>query len=310
MNLHQLRTFLAVAHTGSFTAAAREVHLTQPTVSSGVAELERSMGVRLFNRNGRRISLTLEGRQLLAYAEQIQDLVVEARDRVGRGDPSGAEGFRFGAIDAAVIYLIPDLLRDYHTRFPEVEVTVQVDASRFLVEEILADRSEFALITLPFENAKIATIPIYQDTMPLVVGSRHPMASRRRVRLEEVAAETLILFHRESVSRRLVDAYFAEAGLTPGRVMEMSSPEAMRKLVEAGVGSSFLPSLTVQESVEGGTLKTLAVSGVALSRQIGGAWRRGRYFGPAIEALLNALFEAYGRRAEWDAAVATRASLP
>ena len=100
MNLHQLRTFLAVAHTGSFTAAAQEVHLTQPTVSTGVADLERSMGVRLFNRSGRKTSLTLEGRQLLSYAERIQDLVTEARDRVGQGHLEGGEGFRFGAIDA------------------------------------------------------------------------------------------------------------------------------------------------------------------------------------------------------------------
>lgn len=310
MNLHQLRTFLAVAHTGSFTAAAREVHLTQPTVSTGVADLERSMGVRLFNRSGRKTSLTLEGRQLLSYAERIQDLVTEARDRVGLGQVERMEGFRFGAIDAAVIYLIPELLAAYHQRFPEIEVTVQVDASRFLVEEILADRSEFALITLPFDNAKIATIPIFQDTMPLVVGAGHSLASRKRVRLEDVSRETLILFHGESVSRRLVDAHFGEAGIVPGRVMEMSSPEAMRKLVEAGVGVSFLPNLTVRESIEQGTLKTLAVTGVSLSRQIGVAWRRGRYFGPAIKALLDALFESFGRTGEWEAAGATRASVP
>ena len=284
--------------------------MTQPTVSTGVADLERSMGVRLFNRSGRKTSLTLEGRQLLSYAERIQDLVTEARDRVGLGQVERMEGFRFGAIDAAVIYLIPELLAAYHQRFPEIEVTVQVDASRFLVEEILADRSEFALITLPFDNAKIVTIPIFQDTMPLVVGAGHSLASRKRVRLEDVSRETLILFHGESVSRRLVDAHFGEAGIVPGRVMEMSSPEAMRKLVEAGVGVSFLPNLTVRESIEQGALKTLTVTGVSLSRQIGVAWRRGRYFGPAIKALLDALFDSFGRTGEWEAAGATRASVP
>lgn len=299
MNLHQLRTFLAVARTGSFTAAAGEVHLAQPTVSSGIAELERSIGVRLFNRSGRNVTLTIEGRQLLPYAERIQDLVTEAQDRVGRGELEGTEGFRFGAIDAAVIYILPDLVRSYQERNPQIALTVQVDASRFLVDEILADRSEFALVTLPFENDRIVTLPIYRDRMTLVAGSDHRLASRKRVRLEEVVNETLILFHRESVSRRLVDGHFNDAGLRAGRVMEMSSPEAMRKLVEAGVGVSFLPHLTVHDAIREGTLVALDVVGVSLSREIGVAWRRGRYFSPAIRDLLDAIFAAHGRGEAW-----------
>jgi DNA-binding transcriptional LysR family regulator len=309
VNLYHLNTFLAVARSTSFTRAAEDLHLTQPTVSSGVSELEQSLGVKLFNRSGRSISLTMEGRLLVSYAEQIQDLATEAQDRIHHREVEPGESFRFGAIDAAVIYLLPEILEAYHSRFPQVNISVQVDASRFLVEEVLSGRSEFGVISLPYSHPKIETLPLHEDAMPLVVGSGHPLAKRKRVRLEEVAQETLILFHEGSVSRKPVDEHLAEVGLTPGRVMEMSSPEAMRKLVESGVGVSCLPWQTVRESVEEGTLKVLRVVGVDLSRQIGLVWRKGRYFSPAIQAFLDLVVGQFGKRTVWQEKQRTAQSL-
>ncbi|HCQ01444.1 MAG TPA: hypothetical protein DIT99_12475 [Candidatus Latescibacteria bacterium] len=91
-----------------------------------------------------------------------------------------------------------------------------------------------------------------------------------------------------------MDERFAEVGVSPRVVMELRSPEAMRKLVEVGIGISFLPSLTVQESLKSGSLKEIDVKDVSFSREIGVAWRKGRYFGPAIRHLLEDIFDRYG----------------
>lgn len=295
MTLQHLRYFLAVAATGSFSAAARQAHVTQPTVSNGVSELEKELGVKLFNRSGRRVSLTMEGRALVSYGMQIQDLVEAAEGRLKRRDLQPGEGFQFGAIDAAVTYLLPDILKRYVGEFPGLSLSVQVAPSRYLVEDLLNNRSEFAIISLPFDHPRIETVSIYRDPMPLVVGAGHPFCLRSPVTLGEVAEEPLILFHSDSVSRRIVDEQFAEAGVAPDVVMEMRSPEAMRKLVEVGVGISFLPQMTVQESLDSGALETIAVEGVAFKRDIGVAWRRGHYLGPTIQRLLDAVFEKYGK---------------
>jgi DNA-binding transcriptional LysR family regulator len=299
MNLYHLNTFLAVARSRSFTRAADDLHLTQPTVSSGVNELEKSLGVKLFNRSGRSISLTMEGRMLVSYAEQIHDLTTEAQDRMHQREVEPGESFRFGAIDAAVIYLLPPVLEAYHSSFPQVNMSVQVDASRFLVDDLMAGRSEFGILTLPLDHPKIDTLPLHKEALTLVVGSGHALARRKRVKLDEVARETLILFHEGSVSRKPLDEHLAEAGLSPGRVMEMSSPEAMRKLVESGVGVSFLPWMTVQDSVAVGALTELSVVGVSMSRQIGLAWRRGRYFSPVIQAFLDLVVDAFDQSEAW-----------
>ena len=137
MNLHHLRYLLAVARTGSFSRAAEEMHVTQPTVSAGIGELEKGLGVRLFNRSGRQVSLTVEGRTLVNYGMQIQDLVDEATDRLNRRDVLPGEGFQFGAIDAAVTYLLPDILKNYMRDYPEVSLSVQVAPTRYLVEDLL-----------------------------------------------------------------------------------------------------------------------------------------------------------------------------
>jgi DNA-binding transcriptional LysR family regulator len=299
MNLQHLNYFLAVAKTSSFSRAADEMHVTQPTVSSGVGDLERALGVKLFNRGGRQVSLTMEGRTLVTYGIQIQDLVESTEDRIKRSDVLPGEGFQFGAIDAAVTYLLPDLLKDYMRIYPGVEISVQVAPSRYLVEDLLLNRSEFGVISLPFSHPKVETVSIHGDSMPLVTGAGHVFATRSSVSLAEVATEPLILFHADSVSRKIVDERFAEAGLSPRVVMEMRSPEAMRKLVEVGVGISFLPSLTVQDSLKSGALKDIAVDGISFSREIGVAWRAGRYFGPAIRHLLDAIFERFGKEEVW-----------
>ena len=299
MNLQHLRYFLAVARSGRFTAAARQQHVTQPTVSSAIAELEQKLGVRLFHR-GRQVELTLEGRTLVDYAVQIEDLLDEALERVTGGLPQPGDSFRFGAIDAAVIYLLPEVLRDFVAHHPDVELAIEVGpTSRDLVEHVLANRAEFAVISLPYEHPRLRTLAVMRDEMPLVVGPSHPLAGRRRVRTPDIAAEPFILFQPDSVSRRIVDEHFTEVGITPRVVMEMRSPEAMRKLVEAGVGVSFLPRIAVAESLTAGTLKEVRVTGLSLHRQIGLAWRQGRYFGPAVRALVEAFLSQYELVEDW-----------
>ena len=299
MNLQHLRYFLAVARSGRFTAAARQQHVTQPTVSSAIAELEQELGVRLFHR-GRQVELTLEGRTLVDYAVQIEDLLDEARERVTGGLPQPGDSFRFGAIDAAVIYLLPEVLRDFVAHHPDVELAIEVGpTSRDLVAHVLANRAEFAVISLPYEHPRLRTLAVMRDEMPLVVGPSHPLAGRRRVRTPDIAAEPFILFQPDSVARRIVDEHFTEVGITPRVVMEMRSPEAMRKLVEAGVGVSFLPRIAVAESLTAGTLKEVRVTGLSLHRQIGLAWRQGRYFGPAVRALVEAFLSQYGLVEDW-----------
>jgi DNA-binding transcriptional LysR family regulator len=297
MNLQHLRYLLAVSRLGSFTGAASAMHVTQPAISGGIAELESELSVKLFHRHGRKVELTSEGRSLLNYAVRIQDLVEEAGHRLTKRHTAHGDSFQFGSIDAGAIYLLPDILRDYIAANPEVQLSVQVAPSRYLAEDLLMNRSEFAVLTLPYEHPRLDTLSLCTDRLILCASASHPFSRKRNVTMEQVVKEPLILFHNDSVSRRLVDEKFAEAGLTPRVVMAMRSPEAMQKLVEAGVGISFLPYISVRSGLESGEIKEVKVQGVNFSREIGLAWKQGRYFGPAIQNLLEAIVEKFGKAA-------------
>jgi DNA-binding transcriptional LysR family regulator len=297
MNFQNLRYLLAVSKTGSFTQAATAMRVTQPTISGGISELESELGVRLFNRGGRQVELTIEGRTLANYAVQIQDLIDEAGDRLGNRETIAGANFQFGSIDAAVIYLVPNMIKTYLAMHPEVKLSVQVAPSRQLVEDLLGNRSEFAFITMPFDHPRLETLSLYQDRLLLVVGATHTFARKQKVTLEQVVQEPLILFDGDSVSRRIIDQKFVDAGVSPRVIMTMSSPEAMRKLVEVGVGISFLPYLTVRDALRSGALKEVSVRGVSFSREIGLAWKKGRYFGPAIQNLVTAVVKGFDQEA-------------
>jgi len=299
MNLQHLRYLLAVSRAGSFTGAASSMHVTQPAISGAIAELESQLGVKLFHRHGRKVELTIEGRSLMNYAVRIQDLVEEAGHRLRSRKSAQGESFQFGSIDAGAIYLLPDILRDYVASNPDVHLSVQVAPSRYLADDLLMNRSEFAVLTLPFDHPRLQTLPLCSDRLILCTGVAHAFSRKRSVTLQDVVKEPLILFQSDSISRKLVDEKFAEAGLSPRVVMAMRSPEAMRKLVEAGVGISFLPQLAAQEALRSGELHEVRVQGVNLNREIGLAWKKGRYLSPAIQGLLMAIVGKFGKEGQF-----------
>ena len=298
MNTQHLRYLIAVASTGGFTSASRELHVTQPTVSGGINELEKQLSAKLFNRDSRHVVLTAEGRVLLEYAVEIVDLLEEATGRLASGEVLPGERIRFGATDAAVIYLLPDLLKMFSQRYPGVELTTQVASSIPLVEAVLSNRSEFAVVSLPQSHSQIEVVPLTIDPMVLVVNPEHRFAGRASVSAAEVVDEALIMFLGESVTRQIVEEGFAQQGLSVVASMEMSSPDAIRKLVEAGAGIAFLPWMTVADSVTSGRLQKVGVRNLDLTREIGLIWRQGRYFSPAVRRLLEAILETFDRSAE------------
>lgn len=267
MDLDQIRCFLSVAELQSFSAAARRHFITQPAVSQRLKALETSLGARLVERRGRRITLTEAGR--LFQRRGLEALAALERGAGEVGETLGLQRGRLsiGAIDAAGVHLLPGPLKTFHRRWPGVEVDVQVAPSGTLLDLLQAGRLDLAVVVLPVTRTGLNVRHLEDEDLVLVLPPGQPATRAAR------ALETfpLIAYPRGSVTRGLIDRELAGRGLTPRVAMELGYPEAIRGLVEAGLGAAILPERVVARGRTGLT----RVAGFRLRRGLGLVHRAG-----------------------------------
>jgi len=263
MDVDALRCFLSVAELESFTAAAHRHFITQPAVSLRMRSLEAGVGARLLDRSGRRVFLTPAGRLFQGRAEeairQIDRGVAEVSDLLGlkRGR------LVLGAIDAAGIDLLPVPLKAFHERWPDIDLIVRVEPSGPLVEALVAGGLDYAIVTLPVDRQGL-TVETLEEERLILVGPPGitPPTANSPARL--LATMPLIAYPRGSVTRGLIDAALERRKLAPRVAMELSHPEAIRGLVEAGLGAAVLPLRVVERGYP-----LTRVSGFSITRRLG-----------------------------------------
>lgn len=291
LNLDQLNAFVEVATRGSFSAAARGLHLTQPAVSFQIRELERRLGVPLVERVGRRAGPTGAGRALLMHAAEVRKAVerLEATLARHRGDETGSVAIGTGA--TACIYLLPDALRRLKARFPGLEIAVRTGNTREIVQAVEDNVLDLALVTLPAPGRAIVTHPVMKDEMMAFFPPPGP--PRGPVAPAVIAAGPLLLYEPGGNSRRVIDDWFLRASLAPKPIMELGSIEAIKQLVAAGLGAAILPGLALSREAGRGTARRLAPR---LYRELGLVLRRDKPLSPALRAVVDELL-SLGRRA-------------
>ena len=201
-----------------------------------------------------------------------------------------------GTTDAASIYVLPEVYRTFRERYPQVELSVRVEGTESLLRQLRERAIEVAIVSLTVggrsalpEGAGLETEPLYREELPVILSGAHPLASREEIGPEDLADVPFITFKEESVTRRAAASAFAAAGIRPNIAMEISSPEAIKKLVEAGLGASILPAGSVAAEVRAGTLATPRVRGVKLDRVLGIVRDPRRSPSPALTAFLELL---------------------
>lgn len=180
--------------------------------------------------------------------------------------------------------MLPRAFRRFTRRHPEIDLSVTVEGTEPLLGALRARRIELAVANLPVPGGDIEASVVDEDRLLPVLPRAHPLAGRKRIRPEELSETPMITFKSESVTRREVDRAFAARGIAPRVAMEISSPEAIKKLVEAGLGFSFLPARSVRAEIREGKVASPALAGMRLDRKLGLFRVKGRYLSPAAAA--------------------------
>ena len=277
--LPHLETFARAAELSSFTAAGRALGLTQAAVSQRIAALEQDLGVSLFHRRGGRVLLTDAGRRLHDYARRIRELHREARARVtGRAAPLSGE-LSLAASSVPGEHLLPALLSAFRQRYPQVRVQASIADSRAVLRQVEQGQAHLGLVGGKGDSPHLDYRCLGCDELALIVPPGHAWRRRRRVSLEELAGQPLILREAGSGSRGCLEQALARAGksLRDLRVvLELGSNEAIKEAVLQGLGLAVLSTRAVEREVRVGELRALAVAGLPLSREMYVVWDRRR----------------------------------
>ncbi|MDO7902879.1 LysR family transcriptional regulator [Pseudomonas sp. K1(2024)] len=265
MDLANLSAFIAIAETGSFSSAAERLHLTQPAVSKRIAGLEQLLGVRLFDRLGREVSLTEAGRALLPRAYQIVNVLDDTRRALTNltGEVTGrltlATSHHIG------LHRLPPVLRAFTREYPGVALDIQFLDSEAAYDEVLHGRAEIAVITLaPEPHHLIRATPVWDDALDFVAAPEHPLARDSHVRLADVARHPAVFPGGNTFTHHIVQRLFESQGLTPNIAMSTNYLETIKMMVSIGLAWSVLPRTMLD-----GQVASIALPGICLSRQLG-----------------------------------------
>lgn len=282
MELRQLEHFLAVARHGSFTGAAREVHVVQSALSASVRKLEVELGSALFERTSRKVLLTEAGRALLPTARRITADVVAARGEVAAVQGLSRGRVSIGTIQTLTVLDLPAELGEFRLRYPGVRIHVREGIMPDLANAVVAGELDLAYVAGegPFD-AELVRFGEWTQRMALVCHPGHRLAGRDRVRLAECGDEPFVEFLGSSL-QAMIARGFADAGVRLNRVCEATHVPLLIALVAAGLGVSIVPDVVAERS----GLPHARLAEPALIRPIRLVGRSAELTNPAARALL------------------------
>jgi DNA-binding transcriptional LysR family regulator len=283
-----LRTLQAIARHGSFSRAAQALNLTQPAVSMQVRHLEQALGQPLLERVGKRAFPTAAGQVLLAHADRALRELEAGVERVQQLRGVVAGRVRLGTSASISIYLLPPALRRFRARYPEVEVVVVTGNAAEITRAIVANTLDVGIVSLPVRDRELVVTPFFRDELVAVTAREAAGRRTRTVDAPTLAGHPLILFEAGATLRRIIDGWFHRAGVAPRSPMELGNTEAIKKLVEAGLGLSVTSWFSVKSEVRAGTLTAIRLV-PSLERQLGLVRRRDKPRAPAFDAFVAAL---------------------
>ena len=286
MEIKLLKTFLAVAKNCGFSRAAEKTGFVQSSVSTQIRLLEEELGVRLFERLGRKTHLTAEGRRLLSYAEKIVGLESEAREMLsGAQKPSGT--LRIGTCETLCITYLPPMLQEYRMRYPDVELILRLTTSTELCEWIVENEIDIALlIDEPVVSEMLLAEALLDEPIALLASPGDERIGRKPVRPQDLDGADLILTESGSY-RTIFDDILAGEGARPGSVVDCESIEAIKKLVVSGLGITLLPRIVAREELLSGQLVELPWDGPGIGVKSQIVHHKHKWLSPALSALID-----------------------
>ncbi len=274
LDLYKLHIFTVVVQEGSFSSAAERLYLTQSAISQHIQQLESSLGVQLFIRGRRGVTLTAEGHTLADYTHRIFALVGETETAVTRVDRLDSGQVVIGATPGAGVYLLPEWAQLFREQYPALSVSIQTGVTRKIVDDLLANRLEIGLIEGELDHqreSRLAVTVLAAVEQFVVVSNQpglHPWQALDAVPISALNGQTFIMRPRASQTRVWMDAMLRQHNVEPVIAAEYDNLEAIKRLVAAGSGITILPEYVIRQEIALGLLHLVRITGVTFCREL------------------------------------------
>jgi len=290
MNLRDLQYLVALADTGHFGEAAERCHVSQPTLSAQVKKLEEYLGVQLFERQPRKVSLTDVGRRIVERARLIVQQAEDIRGvaRASRDPLTGK--LRIGLIPTIAPYLLPRVASRLRTRLPGLQLMLYEYQTDPLLGKLRAGELDLAILALPADTTGLETRALFAESFVVAMPRNHRLSARKRLKPADLAGETLLLLEDGHCLRDQALEVCGTVAVAEEQDFRATSLETLRQMVAAGLGVTLLPRLAAEGPIAGARgLEIRPFAPPSPSRTVGAAWRRSSTREAAIVAVCDVL---------------------
>jgi len=286
MDLVLLRSFLTVAETGAITEAAERIGVTQPALSRRLQQLEDHLGVELLVRSRKGATLTEMGRLVRNEAQVIVARYEQLREMVASQQRLEGGTVRIGGGATAVSFILPEAIAAFQAAHPQVRFQMREAGSSEIADDVAAGQLELGVVTLPVRDRELRITPLTNDRVVLVARDDHPLARRRRVRIQHLADQAFVAFEAGSALRQIIDSKLRDGGVEVNVVMELRSIPAILRMVSTTGNLAFVSQLGIPQQPD---VVEVAVQGLRIERRLAIIGRRATPLSPAAQAFVQRL---------------------
>ena len=287
MDTRQLKAFITVASTRSFTKAAEMLDYAQSSITGQVVSLEDELGIKLFERLGRQVMLTREGKRFMVYAEKILKLFSESKEALSESlNPRGA--LIIGAPETLSAVRLPPLIQQFHSRYPGVEMVLKKCRPKEIYAFLRNNQIDVAFILgREMYSPDLVSEILAFEQMVLVSGSGHPITGKIPVTPRDIQGMLLVLCEEGCDYRIVFEKILYEAGVHPGQVLELGSIEAIKKFIVQQLGVTLLPRMAVEGELSRGELIDLQWQGLEFDTNTQVVYHKDKWISPTLSAFLK-----------------------
>lgn len=301
MNLKQLEAFVQIADSGSFSKAAKDLFLTQPTISAHISSLEKELNTRLFVRNTKEVRLSDSGKLLYDYAKQIVVLQKKIEDTFAVREEKAQQCLTIAASTIPAQYLLPGILARFNERYPTQQFKILESDSAKVVEQVVNNTVDIGFTGTVIDKRLCKYIPFYEDELVVITPNtaKYVELKKRQENVFWVSEEALIMREAGSGTRKEAEKQLRRIGVNPTRlnvIASMESTEAIKRAVSNGMGISVMSKLAVEEEVAKGKLLAIPVSVEDVRRDINVIYNRNLQLSRVSERFIKTVKEMYKKK--------------